>query len=36
VKSLLAKLHAHSQLEAVVNATRAGLLPDPRTRTEHR
>jgi DNA-binding NarL/FixJ family response regulator len=37
VKSLLAKLHAHSQLEAVVNATRAGLLPDPRTTTsEHR
>ena len=31
VKSLLAKLHAHSQLEAVVNATRAGLLPDPRS-----
>lgn len=32
VKSLLAKLHAHSQLEAVVNATRAGLLPDPRSK----
>jgi DNA-binding NarL/FixJ family response regulator len=36
VKSLLAKLHAHSQLEAVVNATRAGLLPDPHTSSEHR
>jgi DNA-binding NarL/FixJ family response regulator len=36
VKSLLAKLHAHSQLEAVVNATRAGLLPDPRPTSEHR
>jgi DNA-binding NarL/FixJ family response regulator len=36
VKSLLAKLHAHSQLEAVVNATRAGLLPDPRARSHQR
>jgi len=36
VKSLLAKLHAHSQLEAVVNATRAGLLPDQRARSHQR
>jgi DNA-binding NarL/FixJ family response regulator len=28
VKSILAKLEAHSQLEAVVKAIRRGLLPD--------
>jgi DNA-binding NarL/FixJ family response regulator len=32
VKNVLMKLGAHSQLEAVVVATRKGLLPDPRTR----
>ena len=26
-KAIMAKLHAHSQLEAVVVATRRGLLP---------
>ncbi|GAA2428348.1 response regulator transcription factor [Actinomadura vinacea] len=36
VKNVLMKLDAHSQLEAVLVATRAGLLPDPRTRGERR
>lgn len=35
VKNVIMKLGAHSQLEAVVVATRKGLLPDPRTRGPH-
>jgi DNA-binding NarL/FixJ family response regulator len=32
VKKILAKLHAHTQLEAVVNASELGMLPNLRTR----
>lgn len=35
VKNVMMKLGAHSQLEAVVVATRTGLLPSSRTRGQH-
>jgi DNA-binding NarL/FixJ family response regulator len=36
VKNIIMKLDAHSQLEAVIVATRTGLLPGPRTRGRRR